>query len=752
MSVLADNGKRKAGSEMFRIKYLLIVLLVLAVPLAAGVASPGNDASASQDWKAVVIVGGAVQDWNFESSADYLADDLEANGVSVKKFYSCDEIEASAEGSGWSIVSPALNEADIVVYFGHGIGFEDYDDGEAWGFCLDNDYSYPAIEANNGRSSGFIGRDIISEDVVFKENSLIVLVGACYSAGSSATDPPEGVSESVARKRIDAYADTFLQHNSAQAYMAGDEDMLVKGMMYYGDNLKEALDRDTSGVDIEHSYCTSDYPPVAGGQIYHFGTEYEGRSMWFYAVVGDLDITISDILPGFVPKGQNPEDPVDPEDGISEIGAWNSDTNQGFEEFVLLENPGGQAVEARCYLMTDSGPVLKVTRHLAPYSRDTLWLNQYMPYENISVWVNTTGGEEIICERSMYFNSEGRSGGSNAFGAPSPTESWYFAEGYTGGSFDSWILVENPYEDPRHVDIHLYGPSGEETHPFSGDLPPRSRFTLHVDEVPLPGYDDTEFSARVDSPGGVVAERAMYFDYQGSDGGHCERGATVLADQWYFAEGYTAGSFDTYILVWNPDGSPARVSVDVMDDQGNTGSASREVPGGARATFKLDDIADFEASQVSSHVTADRQVACERAMYFNYNGMPDGSGCLGVREPGSTWYFAEGCTADSFDTYILLMNPGDAEVTADLSFLKDDGTTVNHSEKVGPGSRKTVEVDKLQDMGSCSFSTSIVCDGGLLVTERAMYFDMRGKRGGHASAGVSEKSSNWYFAEGYTGD
>jgi hypothetical protein len=38
----------------------------------------------------------------------------------------------------------------------------------------------------------------------------------------------------------------------------------------------------------------------------------------------------------------------------------------------------------------------------------------------------------VAAERSMYFSYRTRDGGSNSFGVPAPSTTWYFAEGYTG--------------------------------------------------------------------------------------------------------------------------------------------------------------------------------------------------------------------------------------------------------------------------------------------------------------------------------
>ena len=69
------------------------------------------------------------------------------------------------------------------------------------------------------------------------------------------------------------------------------------------------------------------------------------------------------------------------------------------------------------------------------------------------------------------------------------------------------------------------------------DLPPRSRFTLRVDDH----FPADEVSVVVEETGGrgVVVERAVYFDYYGRRGGHAALGVTGTSTTWLFAEGYT---------------------------------------------------------------------------------------------------------------------------------------------------------------------------------------------------------------------
>ena len=129
------------------------------------------------------------------------------------------------------------------------------------------------------------------------------------------------------------------------------------------------------------------------------------------------------------------------------------------------------------------------------------------------------------------------------------------------------------------------------------ELPAMSRRTVHADDY----FRDAEISAEVTSSGGIVAERAMYFDYLGEySGGSCEHGAAAAATEWNLAEGYTAQAFDTWILLYNPGGEEAHAAVDLLREDGHTGRVEMSVPARSRATLYVDGVPDFSACSFAS--------------------------------------------------------------------------------------------------------------------------------------------------------
>ncbi len=124
---------------------------------------------------------------------------------------------------------------------------------------------------------------------------------------------------------------------------------------------------------------------------------------------------------------------------------------------------------------------------------------------------------------------------------------------------------------------------------------------------------------------------------------------------------------------------------------------------------------------------------------------------LAVTVESFVYNLAEGATGTFFDLELALanLNPEAAPVT--LTFLKSDGTTVNHSLTLLPTSRKTVDVEAIAGLESTALSTVVESPAALpLVVERSMFWDDT-SYGGHGAAAVSDARKRWYFAEGAQG-
>jgi hypothetical protein len=226
----------------------------------------------------------------------------------------------------------------------------------------------------------------------------------------------------------------------------------------------------------------------------------------------------------------------------------------------------------------------------------------------------------------MYFNSYGRVGGSASMGATATADTWYFPEGYTGDSFDEWILLLNPSNQATTASL-LFQPEGGRNLTRDYYLPAHSRTTVHVDEV-LP---DAAVATRVTTPVGIVAEQAMYYNYAGAwADGSTAMGSTVAAAQWCVPEGYTGAGFDTWLLIQNTDPSQSSdITIYTMQRQGSYQLRDFSLAPSGRLSIKINDLvvgADVATTVISTNGVP---IVVQEAMYFSYNGRSGGSLELG---------------------------------------------------------------------------------------------------------------------------
>jgi len=416
-----------------------------------------------------------------------------------------------------------------------------------------------------------------------------------------------------------------------------------------------------------------------------------------------------------------------------------------FDEYVLLANPQDVPANVTLTFMLPGGSTSTLDQQVPAKSRSTVHVDNYIPHSEVSVKVSSD--QDIVAERSMYFNYDGKKGGHDSIGATAPATTWYLAEGYTGAGFDEWVLIQNPNSSPAVIKatfMRRSGPPVEQTYTVDAN----SRFSIYVDAI-LP---DDEVSAEIESTNGVgvIAERAMYFNYHGREGGHDSVGVTAASTSWYLAEGFTGDDFDEWILIQNPNASAANVEVTYYLKGAGPQTYQYAIPANSRHTIHVDENPGMSAVEVSAKVASDIPVIAERSMYFNYKGKDGGHDSIGVTSLSNHWYLGEGYTGGDFDEWILIQNPNPVAADVGITYLVRNGAPQLYLYSIPPNSRYTIHVDEIPGMSDVEVSAAIDSSRPV-VTERAMYFNYRDRRGGHDSIGASQASKEWYFAEGYTG-
>lgn len=316
---------------------------------------------------------------------------------------------------------------------------------------------------------------------------------------------------------------------------------------------------------------------------------------------------------------------------------------------------------------------------------------------------------------------------------------WNLAEGFTGAGFQTFILIVNPNPEDATVDVTYLLDSGspvDRQHLVSAN----SRYTIAVQDAAELGPDQA-FATELHSSVPVIVERAMYFGL----GGHDTIGVVAPASTWYLAEGYSGDGFETFILIQNPNGSAATVDVTYYIQDSDPIVKQHTVPANSRYTIAAHDLSEVGLDQAfSTKLVSDQPIIVERAMYY----AEDGHDTLGVTNPNTTWYLAEGYTGGGASTFVLIQNPNGLDANVQVTYFVQGGEPIVRNHLVPADARYTIAAQDPGEVGpDQAFSVRVVADQPVIV-ERAMYFP----GGGHDTIGVNAPATTWVLAEGYTGD
>ena len=202
---------------------------------------------------------------------------------------------------------------------------------------------------------------------------------------------------------------------------------------------------------------------------------------------------------------------------------------------------------------------------------------------------------------------------------------------------------------------------------------------------------------------------------------------------WFHAEGATGSFFDTYILVGNPNASPATVTFTFLRDNGTVVTKTKTVPENSRLTLNVEaEDPQLADTAVSTTVTSDVAVISERAMYWSGASSDwfEAHNSFGVTALGTKWGLAEGKVggARNYETYILLSNGNSTAANVRITFLRTSGSPVVKTFTAPATSRFNVHVNKMvPELANEEFGALVEVTNGLpIVVERALYWSALG--------------------------
>ena len=348
---------------------------------------------------------------------------------------------------------------------------------------------------------------------------------------------------------------------------------------------------------------------------------------------------------------------------------------------------------------------------------------------------------------------------------------WYFAEGHTGDSFTEYLTLENPNNVAANVQVkYLLGGGSPITKNYVVNA--NSRSTLKVNnEIGAP--QNVSMVVTSDQP--IIAERPMYFSYNGLPGyiipgGTDVLGATQLGSSFDFGYLDVSKGHDTWLTVLNQNSYTVQVNVRYF--AASTGAEidrSHLVAANTRGTVHVNveglPAGSYSAlvSLVQSGTTTAAPGLVERPMYLvdSVTGYYGSADVVGVTQPQTTSYFAEGYTGPSFSERYILSNPGATSTSATVTFLLSNGSTRTYTVNIGPGQQQMVNAASVIG-GSQNNSAVVTSSGGGILAERFMSFNYTGPVGSGSGVsggvqgasdvlGASQPASLYEFAEGYSG-
>ncbi len=395
-------------------------------------------------------------------------------------------------------------------------------------------------------------------------------------------------------------------------------------------------------------------------------------------------------------------------------------TDGGFHTSLALLNPGGAQVTVTAEYGTQEGSSSK-NYNVPSGSMKLLDLSTEVGVNwGVTTKLESTGpiaAERIITSDSGVF--------SVTQGLASDSKKWYFPPVTTQTGFDQWLVVWNDGDSDANTTISYCMEDGSVVvHDLT--CASKSRYTLSVANQ---AGADKKCSILVESDDPVVCELPSYWNNR--QAGSISGGSTQLAKEFY-VPGDTVGSdCEEWICLANFGSSAADISLSAATSEG-TKTRSYSVPrtGCKIVNVNQDLLSSGEVYYVKA--TSSSDFLASGALFYGEAPTPPppppppptivrqaAHDSIGVTEAATEWFLAVCSTANNFETWVLIANPGAEAATVTLTFFTEQGEVAGPTIQVGAHSRQTVEVAKLVE--TASISTRVTSDKPV-VAERAMYY------------------------------
>ncbi|MGH2391127.1 MAG: hypothetical protein ACRDIE_23270 [Chloroflexota bacterium] len=394
-----------------------------------------------------------------------------------------------------------------------------------------------------------------------------------------------------------------------------------------------------------------------------------------------------------------------------------------YTETINMLNPtNSPAPVTITYYFADQGRSLSVSRMVGARSVLRERVNSDVgPDRMVSAVVRSKA--KIYASRTITrIGAKGnRLDGSTSLPATAPSESWDFAEGFTGAAFQEYLALFNPSAGPTAVTLQAapQASSAARARAVVVTLPALGRVTVNMHGLDL-GAHVTTSGVLVRAKQPIVAERVEYF---GNGIGSSKAGSTVTLGMAltsgrhslripFASSGGTAPGKASQptgdqafiaLLNPNPSGRTVTVTAGFADALGQSlgKPVIVKVAAGTRQTVGVNAAVGSRATApFSVALSATGPIEAESAQYFG--GSPNAAKAPGVVIPASTIpltdaFFTDlgAASADGtrVDRKVYLYNPDSSPAQVTATYFTGEGTVSHTTDYAVPaGGITTVDV------------------------------------------------------------
>jgi hypothetical protein len=360
-------------------------------------------------------------------------------------------------------------------------------------------------------------------------------------------------------------------------------------------------------------------------------------------------------------------------------------TGDGWETYTYLLNDGSIVANVKVdYLLVGGGTVTKNVV-IQPRTRTSLFANNSAqgPGPNMAFGMRISSDQPITAQQSLIDTVGDLAHGS--VGSQKLSDVWYYAEGFTGNGWLTFVSATNPNSLPVGVTAVYHKTDGTSVS-VSKTIPANGRDTF-IGHQDVPG---SAFSVEVTSTLPIVSQEVL-IDTVGLLA-HGTVGSTELAGRWELAEGFTGDSWLTFISVGNPGSQGTQVTATFNLFGAPPVTRLISIPPATRATFAAHELATGVGPGQAFGVTivSSWPVVVQEVLIDPKPGVALAHGVLGSTEgDGKAFTFAGGTAEPGWLTFISVTTPNNTPGTVTATYYFSSGPPVQRTQPLLGHSRIT---------------------------------------------------------------